>query len=74
MGQNGGFMMCCSELATAVQFKANVLVIVFNDGALSLIDIKQKSRNLKRSGTTWPKSNFAEVNQTIVEIRQTVRP
>jgi acetolactate synthase-1/2/3 large subunit len=58
---DGGFMMCCSELATAVQFKANVLVIVFNDGALSLIDIKQKSRNLKRSGTTWPKSNFAEV-------------
>ena len=54
-------MMCCSELATAVQFNANILVIVFNDGALSLIDIKQKSRNLKRAGTTWPRSNFAEV-------------
>ena len=58
---DGGFMMCCSELATAVQFNANILVIVFNDGALSLIDIKQKSRNLKRAGTTWPRSNFAEV-------------
>ena len=58
---DGGFMMCCSELATAVQYNANILVIVFNDGALSLIDIKQKSRNLKRSGTTWPRSNFAEV-------------
>lgn len=58
---DGGFMMCCAELATAVQFNANILVIVFNDGALSLIDIKQKSRNLKRAGTTWPRSNFAEV-------------
>ena len=58
---DGGFMMCCAELATAVQFNANILVIVFNDGALSLIDIKQKSRNLKRTGTTWPRSNFAEV-------------
>ena len=58
---DGGFMMCCSELATAVQYNTNILVIVFNDGALSLIDIKQKSRNLKRLGTTWPRSNFAEV-------------
>jgi acetolactate synthase-1/2/3 large subunit len=58
---DGGFMMCCSELATAVQYKANIIVIIFNDGALSLIDIKQKSRNLKRSGTTWPRSDFAKV-------------
>ena len=26
---DGGFMMCCSELATAVQYNANILVIVF---------------------------------------------
>ena len=58
---DGGFMMCCSELATAAQFNCNILVIVFNDGALSLIDIKQKSRNLTRKGTTWPQSNFAKV-------------
>ena len=58
---DGGFMMCCSELSTAVQYKANIIVIIFNDGALSLIDIKQKSRNLKRSGTTWPRSDFARV-------------
>ena len=58
---DGGFMMCCSELSSAVQYNANILVIVFNDGALSLIDIKQRSRNLKRLGTTWPRSNFAEV-------------
>ena len=58
---DGGFMMCCSELATAAQFNCNILVIVFNDGALSLIDIKQKSRNLTRKGTTWPQSDFAKV-------------
>jgi acetolactate synthase-1/2/3 large subunit len=58
---DGGFMMCASELALAAQTNANIVVIVFNDGALSLIDIKQKSRNLSRRGTTWPRPDFAKV-------------
>jgi acetolactate synthase-1/2/3 large subunit len=58
---DGGFMMCASELALAAQTNANIVVIVFNDGTLSLIDIKQKSRNLSRRGTTWPRPDFAKV-------------
>jgi acetolactate synthase-1/2/3 large subunit len=58
---DGGFMMCSSELALAAQTNANIVVVVFNDGALSLIDIKQKSRNLSRRGTTWPRPDFAKV-------------
>ena len=58
---DGGFMMCASELALAAQTNANIVVVVFNDGTLSLIDIKQKSRNLSRRGTTWPQPDFAKV-------------
>jgi acetolactate synthase-1/2/3 large subunit len=58
---DGGLMMCMSELALAAQCGANIIVVVFNDGALSLIDIKQNNRGLTRRGTTWSRLNFAEV-------------
>jgi acetolactate synthase-1/2/3 large subunit len=60
---DGGFMMCASELALAAQTGANVVIVVFNDGALSLIDIKQGSRGLSQIGTHWPRPNFAKVAQ-----------
>jgi acetolactate synthase-1/2/3 large subunit len=58
---DGGFMMCASELALAAQTNANIVVVVFNDGTLSQIDIKQKSRNLSSQGVTWPRPDFAKV-------------
>lgn len=58
---DGGFMMCAGELATAAQHGANITVVVFNDGALSLIDIKQQSRGLEPRGVRWPRSDFARV-------------
>ena len=56
---DGGLMMCLGELATAVQERARVVVVVFNDGALSLIDIKQQSRKLPASGVRWKRPDFA---------------
>ena len=56
---DGGLMMCLGELATAAQERARVVVIVFNDGALSLIDIKQQSRKLPVSGVRWRRPDFA---------------
>ncbi|WP_425414326.1 thiamine pyrophosphate-dependent enzyme [Salipiger mucosus] len=53
--------MCVGELATAVQYGADVTVIVFNDGALSLIDLKQQQRGMKTAGVRWPSSDFAAV-------------
>jgi acetolactate synthase-1/2/3 large subunit len=58
---DGGLMMCVGELATAVQYGAPVTVIVFNDGALTMIDVKQQSRGLKPAGVRWPRSDFATV-------------
>jgi len=56
---DGGLMMCAGELATAVQWNANLCVIVFNDAALSLIALKQRDRGMTDCGVTWPQTDFA---------------
>ncbi len=56
---DGGLMMCLGELCTAVEQRAQIIVIVFNDSALSLIDIKQQSRSLTPNGVRWQYHNFA---------------
>ena len=58
---DGGLLMCLGELATAVQSRARIVVIVFNDGSLSLIDIKQQQRKLAPSGVRWDRPDFAAV-------------
>ena len=41
---DGGFMMVAAELETAVRLRLPITVIVFNDEALSLIEIKQEQK------------------------------
>jgi acetolactate synthase-1/2/3 large subunit len=47
---DGGLLMCIGELLTAVRERLHVIVVVFNDASLSLIDIKQRQRKLASSG------------------------
>lgn len=58
---DGGLMMVAGELATAAEAGARLVTIVFNDGALSLIDIKQQQRQLPTSGVRWARPDFAKV-------------
>lgn len=58
---DGGLMMCIAELATAVEHRARLVTIVFNDGALSLIDVKQQQRQLPPEGVRWGRADFATV-------------
>jgi acetolactate synthase-1/2/3 large subunit len=58
---DGGLMMCVGELATAAQAGARLVTIVFNDSALSLIDIKQQQRQLPPAGVRFTRTDFAEV-------------
>lgn len=58
---DGGLMMCLGELATAVQAQARIVVVVFNDASLSLIDIKQQQRELPVRGVRWDRPDFATV-------------
>ena len=62
---DGGLLMCLGELATATTLKANILVMVFNDATLSLIDIKKGGRALPPGGLDWPSADFATLMQTL---------
>jgi acetolactate synthase-1/2/3 large subunit len=56
---DGGLMMCLAELSTAARLNLPVVVVVVNDAALSLIDIKQRRRQFAPSGVSYPPVDFA---------------
>lgn len=58
---DGGLMMCASELATAAQNGCKLIVIVFNDSCLTLIEAKQRRRQLPNAGVNLSDVNFASV-------------
>jgi acetolactate synthase-1/2/3 large subunit len=58
---DGGLMMVAGELATAAECRARLVTVVFNDGALSLIDIKQQQRALEPAGVRWERPDFSRV-------------
>jgi acetolactate synthase-1/2/3 large subunit len=47
---DGGLLMCAGELLTAARENLRIVVVVFNDASLSLIDIKQQARGLPTGG------------------------
>ena len=61
MTGDGGAMMCLGELKTAATTGANVCIVVFNDGRLSLIDLKREERQMPDLGLTWSRPDFAAV-------------
>ncbi len=56
---DGGLMMCLSDLTTAVERRCHIVVVVVNDAALSLIDIKQQRQQRKSRGVRYPAVDFA---------------
>lgn len=56
---DGGMMMCLAELSTAVRLNAALTVVVLNDAALSLIDIKQQRQQRPPLGVRYPRADFA---------------
>ena len=49
---DGGFLMVAGEITTARRYNLPVIIIVFSDGELNLIKIKQSWKNLPQYGTT----------------------
>ena len=56
---DGGILMCLAELTTAVALGCRLTVIVINDAALSLIDIKQQRQQLRSSGVRTASADIA---------------
>ena len=56
---DGGLLMCAGELLTAARERLRIIVIVFDDASLSLIEIKQQAKRLGPAGVAlapidWP--------------------
>jgi acetolactate synthase I/II/III large subunit len=49
---DGGLLMCAGDLLTAARERLRIVVVVFNDAALTLIDIKQRQRSQPPSGVS----------------------
>jgi acetolactate synthase-1/2/3 large subunit len=58
---DGGLLMCGGELATLARERLNVVVIVFNDRSLSLIDVKQRQRGYARTGVALGDVSWQEL-------------
>ncbi|MFN3448689.1 MAG: thiamine pyrophosphate-dependent enzyme [Roseococcus sp.] len=65
MTGDGGLLMCLGELATAAALGLDLTVIVFNDAALSLIEIKKGARDLPPGALDWPEADFAGVMRAL---------
>jgi acetolactate synthase I/II/III large subunit len=48
---DGGFLMTAGEMITALRYKLPVIVVVFSDGELNLIKLKQSWRGVQPAGT-----------------------
>ena len=48
---DGGFLMMAGEMVTAKRYNLPVIVVVFSDGELNLIKVKQSWKNLPSYGT-----------------------
>lgn len=56
---DGGIAMCLAELATAARHECRIMVVVLNDAALSLIDIKQQRQQRPSMGVRYPAVDYA---------------
>lgn len=58
---DGGFGMTHAELETCVRERLHFVTVVFNDSALSLIDVAQRNRGYPTYGVTYGNVDFAVV-------------
>jgi acetolactate synthase-1/2/3 large subunit len=62
---DGGFMMRLPELATAMQYRLPVVMVILSDGRLSLIDVKQIKKGYKApKGTTFTRPNYLDLGKS----------
>ena len=58
---DGGFGMVMADIETCVRERLNVITVVFNDRALSLIRVAQTRRGLPDCGVGYGEVDFAEI-------------
>lgn len=63
---DGGFMMRLPELSTAVQYRLPIVMVIFSDGRLSLIDVKQIKKGYGTPrGTGFVRPDFPALGRSL---------
>jgi pyruvate dehydrogenase (quinone) len=62
---DGGFTMLMGDFISLVQLGLPVKVVVFNNGALSFIELEQRAAGFLSTGTELKNPNFAAMAETI---------
>jgi len=62
---DGGLLMCAGELLTAARERLPIVVVVFNDAALTLIDIKQRQREQPVAGVSLGSVKWCALAQSM---------
>ena len=60
---DAGFLMVAGELATAAELKLKTIFVVFVDASLALIELKQRSRQLRNAGVDFANHDFAAIGR-----------
>lgn len=58
---DGGFLMSCHELETAVRLKLPIVILIFNDGKYGLIEWKQINRFGRTYGVSFGNPDFVQL-------------
>ena len=61
---DGGFLMRAAELETAARLKLAPVIIIFNDGTLGLIRVKQEAKEYARMGVDLAPTNFVRLAES----------
>ena len=62
---DGGFSMVFADLETCVRHRIDLVVVVFNDSALSLIEVAQKRRGYADCGVRYGPADFAAASAAL---------
>jgi len=70
---DAGFLMVAGELSTAAEMGGNPIFLVFVDASLSLIELKQRGRQLPNRGVDFGHHDFAAIGRAFGGHGHTVR-
>ena len=69
---DGGLLMVAGELSTAAELGSRVIVVVFVDSSLALIELKQRQRQMTNAGVDFGQHDFAAIGRAFGGIGHTV--
>ena len=61
---DGGFLMRAGELETVARLKLAPVIVIFDDGTLGMIRLKQRSKEYTRAGVDLEQTDFVRLTES----------